>query len=940
MLKIISCLRDQHDWRLIFLAGLICVGSTLTAVFLLRETAKAKGRARLTWLAIAGAATGFGIWATHFVAMLGYDTGVIAGYDGGLTIASLFVALTLTTVGFAMAFDERRRAVAWSGGAVVGLGVAAMHYTGMNAVQLPGVFLWDKAYVLASVMLAVVFATPAVRLAATSQTTRGASVAGVLLALGILSLHFTGMSALTIIPTGGTIASNLLISPVVLGLTICVTAIAILALCFGAAIFNGRATAAIRASEREFRILVQGITDCAIYMLDTEGRVASWNAGAQRLKGYTVEEALGLHLERFYSEEDRAAGMPARALATALSEGKFTAAGWRYRKDGSCFWAHASIEPVHDETGAHRGFAKITRDMSQYKEDQDRMSALTHNLDAALSNMHQGLCLFDSDEKLVLSNQRISQIFKLGPDDCPPGTPFMETIRVVLARRTGVAVSEEMLRDVYDRHKACIAHPGGGAMTAEFTPDCVLSIMHRPMPNGGWVSTYEDITDRRRTEDRIAHMALHDSLTGLPNRDFFNERLDLDLQHAARNHTRVGTIAIDLDRFKEINDTRGHAAGDEVLKALSTRMSAILAEGEFVARFGGDEFAALKAYGEPAELSDFVERLETCLSEALEIDGFEIATAASLGIAVYPEDGERPEQLLNNADLAMYRAKASLGQTACYYEPRMDEAARERRKVAKDLREALRNDEFYLAYQVQSSVTDGEIVGYEALLRWNHPMRGLVSPADFIPVAEESGAILEIGEWVLRKACADAAGWDRPCKVAVNLSPVQLAHVDLVGLVTEVLVETGLPPDRLELEITESAIIGDKTRALHILRGIKALGVTIAIDDFGTGYSSLDTLNSFPFDKIKIDRSFLADASRSPQARAIIRAILAMGRSLEVPVLAEGVETESQLDLLRSEGCDEAQGYLLGRPVAMEAAGAPQTQDAASRTAPARRRSA
>jgi len=909
----------------------VCVASAAATIFLLGQTRSSTGGARNRWLAIAGIATGFGIWATHFIAMLGYDPGIIAGYDALATMASLVVAISLTTLGFALATQQRTAVLQPLGGAVVGAGVAGMHYLGMSAVELPGIFLWDLRYVAASIVFVVALATPAVHLACRARTARGGIVAGLLLVLSILLLHFTGMGALTLMPTGAPVVSNLMLSPMVMGVTICVAASAVLALCLGAAVLSGRAEAAIRASEREFRILVQGVTDCAIYMLDTEGRIASWNTGAQRLKGYTVAEAVGMKLEAFYSEAERAAGAPAAALAKALREGKYVTDGWRYRKDGSCFWAHVSVEPVHDDAGVHHGFAKITRDMTQFKEDRDRLAALTHNLDAALSNMHQGLCLFDADERLVLANQRITEIFNLQPGDCPPGMFFIDTIRVVLERRSGVAVSDEMLAEVYARHKACMAHVDGAAMVAEFTEDCILSIVHRPMPQGGWVSTYEDITDRRRAESRIAHMALHDSLTGLPNRESFNERLDLDLQHAARNKTRLAAIAVDLDRFKEINDIRGHAVGDQVLKALSKRMEGMLEEGEFVARFGGDEFAAIKQYEEPADLSGFIERLEACLHGPMVLDGFDIAPAASLGIAVFPEDGSTHEQLLNNADLAMYRAKATLGQSTCYYEPRMDESARARRKLAKDLREALNHDEFTLAYQVQRSVTDREVTGYEALLRWDHPVHGPISPADFIPVAEESGAILEIGEWVLRTACADAASWAEPHKVAVNLSPVQLAHVDLVGLVTQVLVETGLSPSRLELEITESAIIGDKIRALHILRGIKALGVTIAIDDFGTGYSSLDTLNSFPFDKIKIDRSFLSEAAASSQARAIIRAILALGRSLQVPVLAEGVETEAQLELLQSEGCDEAQGYLFGRP---------QLLDAGQIAGPARRRRA
>ena len=291
---------------------------------------------------------------------------------------------------------------------------------------------------------------------------------------------------------------------------------------------------------------------------------------------------------------------------------------------------------------------------------------------------------------------------------------------------------------------------------------------------------------------------------------------------------------------------------------------------------------------------------------------------ASIGIALYPEDARDRDQLINNADLAMYRAKATIGQSVAFYEARMDEQVRQRRALAKSLWEAIDEGQFHLHYQVQKSVSSGRITGYEVLLRWTHPQHGRISPADFIPIAESCGAIVPLGDWVLRTACAEAAGWWHPYKIAVNLSPVQLGHGDFVGRLAAILEETGLAPERLELEITESTIIADKERALQLLRDIKALGVTVAIDDFGTGYSSLETLRSFPFDKIKLDRSFMTEVENSPQAKAIIRAILALGRSLEVPVLAEGVETGEQLRLLNREGCDEAQGFLLGRPQARE----------------------
>ena len=467
------------------------------------------------------------------------------------------------------------------------------------------------------------------------------------------------------------------------------------------------------------------------------------------------------------------------------------------------------------------------------------------------------------------------------------------------------------------RHLACRGRPGGGTLTIPFVEGRTLLIAHRPMAEGGWVSTFEDITERRRAEQRIEHMALHDGLTGLANRTHYIGRLEEALSAASRDSTRVAVIGIDLDRFKEINDTHGHNVGDEVLCALADRLSSTLFPGEFVGRFGGDEFSAFKAFSSEVELTGFIDRLEGVLTAPIELGEVTVSPGASLGVAVFPQDGRDPEHLARSADLAMYRAKAAVNQSTCFYEHGMDEAARARRMLSNDLKGAQARGELSLAYQVQRSVIDQEVVGYEALLRWKHPVAGSIPPDRFIPIAEESGDILRIGAWVLRTACAEAARWPQPWRVAVNLSPVQLMQVELVELVAQTLLETGLPARRLELEITETALIADKARALHILRQIKALGVSIAIDDFGTGYSSLDTLHSFPFDKIKIDKSFLIESASSPQARAIIRAVLALGQSLSLPVLAEGLENAEQLELLKLEGCAEAQGYFFGKPAAM-----------------------
>lgn len=434
---------------------------------------------------------------------------------------------------------------------------------------------------------------------------------------------------------------------------------------------------------------------------------------------------------------------------------------------------------------------------------------------------------------------------------------------------------------------------------------------------GTGVASY--LIDERTSADTIRqlqHMALNDALTGLPNRVQLRDYLDRELERAKENGWTIAVLGIDLDGFKEINDLHGHEAGDQTLKAISQRLETLLQPGEFVARVGGDEFSAIKRYGRIEDLHDFVARLERALSQPVQLGSIEAVIGGSIGVALFPQDGDSASTLVSNADLAMYRAK-SVKRIVCFYEKQMDEAARERKALAADLRRAIDLGELSLHYQVQNSVRSGDISGYEVLLRWNHRERGMINPALFIPLAEECGAIVEIGDWVLRTACQEALSQPQMQKIAVNVSAVQLAHGDFAQRVHSILVETGFSPRRLELEITETAIIADKARALRLLRRIRGLGVTIAIDDFGAGYSSLETLRTFPFDKIKLDRSFIQDLGRHAQAKAIFRAVLALGKSLDIPVLAEGVETDEQLAILRREGCDEAQGYLLGRPAPM-----------------------
>lgn len=921
MLRILTCLTVEHDLRLVLLAALICFLSCYVAVSLIHWARSASGRARMLWLGAAGVASGFGIWATHFIAMLAYDPGVVMGYGTHLTLASLAVAIVVTTMGAALATYVAGAFAAAGGGLIVGAGVAAMHYLGMAALELPGEIVWDGTLVAVSLAGGALFGGLSL-VQCSRPAAQGASrlIATVLMALGVVSLHFTAMAAVTVMPGPMQVNDGSILSPALMVPLIAVVAFSLLFTGLTAAIFARQAETAVNDSTRQFALLVQGVSDYAIYMLDPQGVIANWNAGAERNKGYKAHEVVGQHFSRFYDEVDRKAGLPEQALRIAREEGKHEAEGRRYRKDGTHFWAHVTIDAIHDEKGTLIGYAKITKDVTKEKADADRIAEVSKNLDLALENMSQGLCLYDRDEKLVLFNKRFAELFDLSDERVRAGLTFRELIDRALADTyRAPEIWLPKASELYARHRAIIQQSGG--VVEKLREGTSVQIRYRALRDGGWVATYEDISERLRNEEQIAFMARHDGLTGLPNRSNFNDTLASAIEHAGRFSGKAAAIGIDLDKFKEINDTRGHAVGDQVLITLSKRMQACLGPDETVARFGGDEFAASKRFDEVADLNDFIERLERCFQEDIIIDGYEIKPGASLGVAIYPQDGADLEALLNNADLAMYRAKDALTQTVCFYEVSMDEAARSRRLIAKDLWLAVERDELHLHYQVQKAVGSGFITGYEVLLRWNNAERGAIAPSDFIPIAEECGAIIPIGEWVLREACREAASWEQPHKIAVNLSPVQLAHADVAGLVQRVLLETGLAPQRLELEITESTIIGDKERALHTLRQIKALGVTIAIDDFGTGYSSLETLRSFPFDKIKLDRSFMNEVEDSPQAKAILRAIVALGQTLEVPVLAEGVETKDQLDILLTEGCNEAQGYYLGRPQPMTSKG-------------------
>lgn len=661
MLEVLSCIAVQHDPLSLMAAVSVCLLGSLLTMRLFGRVRNARGVTKASWIVLTSVIGGASIWTTHFVAMMGYETDVLAGYEPTATLASLVLAIFATGAGFSIAAATQRGLLVEAGGALVGAGIAGMHYIGMSGYQVQGHLEWESGYVAASLVAGAVFGALATSRVARPVTRFCRYGGGVALVLAIASTHFIGMTAVTIVPDG-----------------------------------------------------------------------------AAALPDHTLPESV---------------------------------------------------------------------------------------------------------------------------------------LTVVLMLVTMLILSIGAVTYVIDRQST------------------------------------------RSAVERYRQLSLHDALTGLPNRTAFLERLGQMLETSGTQTGRVYILSFDLDRFKEINDVHGHAAGDHVLRIAAERMGRRLKEGEFVARLGGDEFTAVTSrVFTHSEAEQMALRIIRDLSEPINWESITLAIGASIGISVYPDEADKIDDLLAQADTAMYRAKAIGSNQVCFYDQSMDQAARERSALAMDMRTGFARGEFELYFQRQNNTLTGEVIGFEVLLRWRHPVRGMVPPVEFIPIAERTGFIMELGDWVLRQACIEAVKWRNPLRIAVNVAPKQLANANLPLHVRDILEETGLPPERLELEITESGIIADQQHALSIIRQLKALGVKIAMDDYGTGYSSLSTLQLFPFDKIKIDRGFIDSVVESRQSAAIVRSTLILAQSLDIPVLAEGVESVEHLRFLQDEGCEQVQGYFYGKP--------------------------
>ncbi|MBR0973446.1 MULTISPECIES: bifunctional diguanylate cyclase/phosphodiesterase [Bradyrhizobium] len=780
MYQVFYCLAEEHDWRLVALGGAVCLLASAAAISLFHRARASNGPGRLAWIALDAAVSGCGIWATHFIAMLAYGPGGAGAYNIPVTILSLVFAISVTFVGLSIAVSSSRAPWIVLGGAIVGTGVATMHYTGMAALEMPARVDWIGSTVAASVLFGVVFAALALFVAARRDNRFHALAATALLTVAIVAHHFTAMGAVLLTPDPTIAISGLSVSPASLSFLTAGAAVAIIAIALVAALLDRRAKGEL---------------------------------GRQQIV-----------------------------------------------------------------------------------------------LDTALENMSQGLCMFDADGKIILFNERYAAM--LGRTDIPlAGRLLVDVLREEQARGQWQGDAGEFF-----------ARLVADARESRTTTDVVsrlgrsIRVVNQPMQGGGWVATFEDITEWLEAQAKISHMARHDALTSLPNRVLFHEQLEQGLLRT-RSGDQLAVLCLDLDHFKDINDSLGHPIGDALLKEVGRRLKATVGESDTVARLGGDEFAVVQiGRSEETAARSLAGRLVEVVSAPYEIDDHQIVIGVSIGISLAPQDGNNPDELLKNADLALYRAKADGRGTYRFFETGMDARAQARRLLEMDLRAALQRDEFEAYYQPIRDVASGRVVAFEALLRWNHPQRGLIAPISFIPLAEETGLIVQLGEFVLRGACADAATWPDDVDVAVNLSPVQFKNPNLIASVTEALAASGLDARRLELEITESVLLQNSETTLTTLHELRAMGVRISLDDFGTGYSSLSYLRSFPFDKIKIDRSFVSELATREDSMAIIRAVTGLGRSLGIVTTAEGVENDAQLELLRREGCTQAQGYLFSKP--------------------------
>lgn len=670
-----------------------------------------------------------------------------------------------------------------------------------------------------------------------------------------------------------------------------------------------RMEAELRTMKEQFEALINN-SAVAFFVIDLTGCIVRVNDTFEHIFGWKPEEAIGLHLP--FVPEDQLADFQSRLQKQSFI-GQATEA-IRIHKSGQPFMASETITPIHDEEGAITTYACIIRDVTERRAAERRLQVSEQRYKSLFENNPNAIYSVDRQGRFTELNPAVERISGYAPEELLN----RDHAEILVPEYVDISLSHlhNAIAGQREESEASIIHKAGHRVE--------LSVITMPIVVDGEIDGMfciaEDITERKQVERMINRMAFTDCLTDLPNRRLFKQRLMESVEESQANDQKLAVLFIDLDRFKIINDSLGHAFGDHVLQAVGERLHGCVREQDTLSRMGGDEFTLLLPnLSSPDDAVLMSERILKMVREPLVVDGTEVHITASIGIALFPENGQDADTLMKNADIAMYRIKEHGKNNFQFYSDVMNEDAMRSLKLERELRKAIEREEFVLHYQPQVNVATGLITGMEALIRWEHPERGLLSPIHFIPLAEETGLIVPIGEWVLRKACQDGHRWLSgglyPMRMAVNLSLIQFQETHLVETIQGILAETGLDPKYLELEITESIAMNNVEQVVAKLEQLVELGVQISIDDFGTGFSSLSYLKKFPIHKLKIDRSFITDITRDPDDASIVSAIIAMANSLKLDLIVEGVETEAQQSYLHRLGCFEMQGYLFSRPL-------------------------
>ncbi len=890
----------QPDLRLCALAIALALAASVVSFSIFRRARECGNGRRLAWLILAAVTCAFGIWAAHFVSLVAHGNRAPMEFRWLLIGASLASIILSMCAGFRIAARGNRWHPAM-GGAINGAGMCVMHYLGMYAVVVPGVFVWDLPLVLLSVCLGIGFSSASFVAYQRLRRRTALLSAAALLVLAFFGLHFTAMRAVDVAGESALAAFAAETHHWILVAVVTGSALAVLVV--------GCVTLLIdRLTTHDNMQTMQELVDTANegIVVAREGRIVGVNRRIAELCGGTPEALIGRNVVGTLLENPIAVGEGGESLLRTMS-----ADGAPVKVAHQLLSSGDEVYAIHDLTERRAAEAELQRRNEDLREREEELQSRNLMLDTALKHMSQGLCMYDKDERVVMCNEHYATVYGLPADAVKPGMTRRQVIEMRIAHGIWAGASAES----YLVQRTSPITTAGHSLQ-EMSDGRTISLAHVPMPGGGWVCTHEDITERRQAQQKIEHLARHDTLTDLPNRFQLRDELHKALQRL-RPGEGLAVHCLDLDRFKEVNDAIGHSVGDELLQHFAARLRNIAASDALVARTGGNEFVIVQnAARSPTDATELAASVMEIMNEPFVLgDHFQVVLSTSIGIAMAPGDGTEPDQLIKHANLALHRTKQEQRGHYRFFEQDMDARMRARHELECNLRNALADGELELDFQPLLNVKRNEIACFEALLRWRTRTGEVIPPSAFVPLAEETGLIVPMGEWALRLALAEAAKWPRQIRVAVNLSPVQFNSRSLSQVVMSALAASGVEASRLELEITESLLLQERDTTLATLHQLRDLGVRIALDDFGTGFSSLNYLRAFPFDKLKIDQCFIAGlAEGNEESLAIVRAVARLGASLGIATTAEGIETQAQMDIARREGFTEVQGYWIGMP--------------------------